>query len=249
MSTGIYKITNLINNNAYIGLSINIEKRWRAHIKRSQDATNKEYNKVLYKAFRKYGIDNFKFEILEECIPQELKEKEIYWINYYDTYKNGYNATAGGDLIDNHGEKHPNHKITESDVIEIRQLWASKTISTREMYYEYQDKIAKTGFKKIYTWQTWKNILPELNTEENRSWHRNNGQSYANPGEKNPKAKITDEEFEDIKKRYLNREDMHLIFQDYKDKYSSYNSFYNTNKKRIDKEIIRPVSTISVAGE
>ena len=77
MSTGIYKITNLINHNAYIGLSINIEKRWQEHKERSQNISNKEYNKVLYKAFRKYGIDNFKFEILEECKSEELKEKEI----------------------------------------------------------------------------------------------------------------------------------------------------------------------------
>lgn len=195
MSTGIYKITNKINGNAYIGLSINIEKRWKAHIERSSDMSNKEYDKVLYKAFRKYGIDNFEFEILEECKLEELKEKEIYWINYYNTFKHGYNATPGGDLTDMSGEKHPRHKLTEADVIEIRKLWASKTISTREMYYEYQNKIGKTGFKKIYTWQTWKKILPELNTQENREWHRKNGVSYANPGEKNPKAKITDAEF------------------------------------------------------
>lgn len=234
MTTGIYKITNLINNNAYIGLSINIERRWQAHKERYKSVTDKEYDKVLYKAFRKYGIENFSFEILEECKPEELKEKEIYWIEYYDTYNHGYNATTGGDLIDNNGEKHPNHKLTEADVIEIRQLWASKTISTREMYYEYQNKIEKTGFKKVYSWQTWKNILPELNTEENRAWHRNNGWSYANPGEKNPKARITDKEFEDIKKRYLNGEAMRSIFNDYKDKYCSYRSFYNINKKRID---------------
>lgn len=233
MSIGIYKITNLINNNAYIGLSINIEKRWLSHKERSQDPNNKEYDKVLYAAFRKYGIDNFKFEILEKCQPEELKEKEIYWIAYYDTYKHGYNATPGGDLVDTHGEKHPRHKLTEKDVIEIRQLWASKTISTREMYYEYQNLIGKTGFKKIYNWETWKNILPELNTEENRKWHRENGRSYANPGEKNPTAVITDKDFENIKKRYLNGEDWHSIYKDYSDKYSNYKSFYATNHKRI----------------
>lgn len=199
MSTGIYKITNKINGNAYIGLSINIEKRWKSHIERSQNEHDKEYDKVLYHAFRKYGVDNFQFEILEECKPEELKDREIYWIQYYNTFKHGYNATPGGDLVDTHGEKHPRHKLTEQDVIEIRQLWASKTLSTREMYYEYQNKIAKTGFKKIYTWQTWKNILPELNTEENRVWHRNNGVSYASAGEKNPRAKITDIEFENIR--------------------------------------------------
>ena len=236
MSTGIYKITNKINGNAYVGLSINIEKRWKSHIERSQNEHDKEYDKVLYHAFRKYGIDNFQFEILEECKPEELKDKEIYWIQYYDTFKHGYNATPGGDLVDTHGEKHPRHKLTEQDVIEIRQLWASKTISTREMYYEYQNKIAKTGFKKIYTWQTWKSILPELNTEENRTWHRNNGVSYSNAGEKNPRAKITDIEFEDIRQRYLNGEDLHSIFMDYSDKYKNYRSFCASNLKRINKE-------------
>lgn len=236
MSIGIYKITNLINNNAYIGLSVNIEKRWKDHIERSKNSFNKEYDKVLYKAFRKYGINNFKFEILEECKLEELKEKEVYWIKYYDTYNHGYNATPGGDFKDTSGEKHPKHKLTEKDVIEIRQMWASKTLSTREMYYEYQKKIQKTGFKKIYTWQTWKNILPELNTEENREWHRKNGNSYANPGEKNPRAKITDKEFEDIKKRYFNGESLKSIFVDYSDKYKNYKSFYNSNKKRLEKK-------------
>lgn len=233
MSIGIYKITNKINNNAYIGLSINIEKRWKAHIERSKNEFNKEYNKVLYKAFRKYGIENFSFEILEKCSKEELKEKEIYWIEYYNTYKKGYNATPGGDLVDIAGEKHPRHKLTEQDVIEIRKWWASKTISTREMYYEYQNLIGKSGFKKIYTWQTWKNILPELNTQENRNWHRNNTTSYSNPNERNPKSHLTKEEFEDIDRRIANKEDWHNIFKDYKDKYSNYNSFYSTQKARL----------------
>jgi len=231
--TGIYKITNLINNNAYIGLSINIENRWKSHRERAFDSDNKEYDKVLYQAFRKYGLENFKWEVLEECKPEELKEKEIYWINYYNTFKKGYNATPGGDLVDTHGEKHPKHKLTEKDVIEIRLLWASKTISTREMYYEYQDKIEKTGFKKVYTWQTWKNILPELNTQENREWHRNNSKSYSNPGEKNPKAKISDQQFESIRLRYANGESLRTIYEDFKNIYSSYDSFKATNLKRI----------------
>lgn len=191
---GIYKITNKINGNSYIGLSVDIERRWKTHYQRYQDPNNKEYDKVLYKAFRKYGINNFSFEIIEECEAKQLQEKEKYWITFYDTYNHGYNATPGGDKVfDMSGEKHPNHKITEADVIYIRELWASKTISTREMYYEYKNRIGKSGFKKIYTWQTWKDILPELNTEENRKWHRENGISYANNGEKNPNAVLANE--------------------------------------------------------
>lgn len=224
---GIYKITNKINNNIYIGLSVDIERRWKSHQHRYTDTTNKEYDKVLYKAFRKYGIENFSFEIVEECTVEELREKEKYWITFYDSYKNGYNSTPGGeDIIPMPGEKHPNHKITEAEVIYIRQLWASKTLSTREMYYEFQHRIGKSGFKKIYTWQTWKDILPELNTEENRSWHRNNGKSYANIGEENPNAVLTDAQYLDIKNRYLNGESLKSIFNDYSNKYKNYQSFY-----------------------
>lgn len=56
-----------------------------------------EYNKTLSKAFRKYGLDNFTFEILEECDIDLLDEREIYYITLYDTYFNGYNETTGGN--------------------------------------------------------------------------------------------------------------------------------------------------------
>lgn len=223
---GIYKITNKINNNAYIGLSINIEKRWKNHIYRSKTKTNKEYDKVLYKAFRKYGINNFSFEVLEECKLEELYEKEKKWIKYYDTYHNGYNCSEGGEQnCDVNGEKHPNHKITEQDVRYIRELWASKTVSTREMYYEYKNRIGKSGFKKIYSWQTWKKILPELNTQENRDWHRNNLISYSNFGEKNCNSCLSDQEEKEIYNRWKQGEQLSSIYQDFNNKYSNLNSF------------------------
>lgn len=190
--TGIYKITNKINQNIYIGLSVDIKRRWNSHKYNYLDKTNREYEKVLYKAFRKYGIENFSFEVIEECPADKLREREKYWITFYDSYNNGYNCTEGGDdILPMAGEHHPNHKLTKNDVIYIRELWASKTVSTREMYYEFQHKIGKSGFKKIYSWQTWKDVLPELNTEENRTWHRNNGISYSNILSNNPNAVLT----------------------------------------------------------
>ena len=45
----------------------------------------------------KYGIENFSIETIEECLPEESSEKEKYWIEYYSSFKNGYNATTGGD--------------------------------------------------------------------------------------------------------------------------------------------------------
>ena len=67
---GIYKITNLINSHSYIGLSTHIEDRWEYH--KNPYNWNREKNKSLYKAILKYGIENFSFEILEECSSEEL---------------------------------------------------------------------------------------------------------------------------------------------------------------------------------
>lgn len=57
-------------------------------------------NRVFHRASQKYGEENFEWAILEECEDNELNEREIYWIAYYDTYNNGYNATKGGDNAD-----------------------------------------------------------------------------------------------------------------------------------------------------
>lgn len=71
---GIYKITNNLNNHAYIGQSIHIEHRWQEH--KTQYNWERESNKPLYLAFQKYGIENFTFEVLEECESNELSIKE-----------------------------------------------------------------------------------------------------------------------------------------------------------------------------
>lgn len=91
---GIYKITNLINNKSYIGQSIDIKRRWSEH--RARRGTN-----PIYKDMEEFGLDNFSFEILEECQQDKLDEREIYWIQKYDTYYNGYNRTLGGQFYAN----------------------------------------------------------------------------------------------------------------------------------------------------
>lgn len=91
---GIYKITNKINNKSYIGQSINIEHRWKEHLSRIDD---KQFDYAIYNAFRKYGIENFNFEIIEQCKENELNDKEIYWIDYYNSYYDGYNMNLGGN--------------------------------------------------------------------------------------------------------------------------------------------------------
>ena len=87
---GIYKITNKLNGKVYIGQSINIEKRWNQHI-------NAKDNFVIHNAIKKYGEENFKFEVLLECPAEMLDVWERDMIALYDCISpNGYNLTEGG---------------------------------------------------------------------------------------------------------------------------------------------------------
>lgn len=91
---GIYKITNKLNGKCYIGQSIDIHHRWYTHKNPKTWVADK--GKVLYRAFVKYGIENFTFEIIEECPRKQLDIREKYWVRYFDSYSNGYNMTKGG---------------------------------------------------------------------------------------------------------------------------------------------------------
>lgn len=92
----IYLITNKINNKKYVGKTTqSIEKRWQEHI--SDSKKEKCEIRPLYRAMRKYGIENFSIKKLEKCNIDNLSEREKYWIRYYNTYEEGYNATLGGD--------------------------------------------------------------------------------------------------------------------------------------------------------
>lgn len=107
MTGYIYKITNNINNKVYIGQTINIEKRWYKH----QYLAKTGFKRHLYEAMRKYGIDNFSIEIIEECDADVLDDRERYWINQYKSFDRcyGYNKSFGGEggdtwTLNNHKE-------------------------------------------------------------------------------------------------------------------------------------------------
>lgn len=93
---GIYKIENLINHHCYIGQSVDIENRWKDHRIAAFNKNQSTYDYPIYRAMRKYGLNNFSFEILETCPRDELNTRETYWIGYYHAFTNGYNQTIGG---------------------------------------------------------------------------------------------------------------------------------------------------------
>ena len=87
--TGIYKITNLENGMCYIGQAANIADRWKQHIKRGIGAETPTRNK-LYPAMLAIGVENFTFEIVEECDRTKLNEREDYWQDYFKAKEFGY---------------------------------------------------------------------------------------------------------------------------------------------------------------
>lgn len=92
----IYKIINNINDKIYIGKTLDtIEHRWTRHL---SDMNKRAYEKrPLYNAMRKYGSNHFRIEEIECCKEDIVNERECYWIEYYNSFKHGYNATKGGD--------------------------------------------------------------------------------------------------------------------------------------------------------
>lgn len=116
MTCGIYKITNNINGKVYIGQSIRIEERWADHLTANDDWQ-------IHQAIKKYGANNFTFEVIEECPQEDLDDREMYWISYYNSFKKGYNMTLGGE-----GGFHYSYD-------EIRKLWSEGygTLKIKEM--------------------------------------------------------------------------------------------------------------------
>lgn len=82
MNSGVYKIINLINNKLYVGSSSNLRKRERDHFTELERGVHK--NKHLQSAYKLYNKDSFKFELIENCINDELIKREQFWIDQYD---------------------------------------------------------------------------------------------------------------------------------------------------------------------
>lgn len=92
----IYCITNMLNGKQYVGKTVgSINKRFKQHC--TEYKKEKSKDRPLYRAMRKYGIENFIVEQLIQCEPEELNSYECLFIDKLNTYKNGYNATKGGD--------------------------------------------------------------------------------------------------------------------------------------------------------
>ena len=168
--SGIYMYVNKINGHKYIGYTNNFSRRYNDHRSSSFNPNDKDYNNIIHKAIRKYGLENFDFIILEECENDTniLKKREQYWIEKYNTYNNreDYNQTPGGDGVGFNnihiGEDHGRALLTEKEVTFCREEYR-KGSRSRDIYEKFfKNKISYSGFLRMWHGQNWKHIMPEV---------------------------------------------------------------------------------------
>ena len=210
---GIYKITEKNNPTIfYVGKSNDIQRRFNEHIQKTYKQSRIPFDDYITKK----GKDAFDFEILELCSIEELSEKEKYWTDKLQATKSG-NVFDGG-LTDVVGENNPKAKLTEADIIYIRESY-NKHKKQKEVYEQFKDLISFNYFQNIWQGRSWAHIMPEVFTEENKQYY-----IYENSrGENSKNSTFTNEEIMTIRTRYVN-ESAKQIYEDYKDRVA-YQSF------------------------
>lgn len=130
----IYKVTNKINGKVYIGQTIqNVKDRWYRHCGYS-GLSKKEMNMHIKRAILKYGKENFIVETLEDCDVSELDDREKYYIEFYNSYKEGYNSTTGGyDGL--RGLHTPEDK--QKDIVDLYKYGFSLDMIAREFHIDH----------------------------------------------------------------------------------------------------------------
>ena len=159
---GIYQITCLVNNKIYDGKAVNIKKRTQGHITDSKNNNRSQYNMPIHAAFRKYGIENFVIEILEECNKEDLNKLEKHYITLHNSKDRniGYNIADGGD-----GGR-LRTKITETQAYLIKEL-IPFGYSMPEAYSLFKEAypasdLTERGLRDIYSGQNYSEINREV---------------------------------------------------------------------------------------
>lgn len=186
MKSGIYTITNIVNNKIIVGQSNNVYKRLNEH--KTKLRGNYHENDYLQKSFNKYGEDSFLFELLEECDSLFLLSQEHYWCNILDTHneKYGYNILSTHPYIQMQKRVRPINKQSKCNIINglkgrkfSEEAKKRMSISKKEYYKnnkhhqigkklseETKRKISKANKGKNY--QSEKNILAFIERSKNR---------------------------------------------------------------------------------
>lgn len=203
---GIYKITNLLTGEVYIGQSKNIEERIKQHLY--------HYDSYIDYTISDIGAEYFSFEVLELCNPEDLDSREDYYINLYKSnlYGFGYNIVRGGQH--NKGESNANVKLTELDVYNIRESYKNHE-QKYKVYEKYKNKVSPSYFSNVWEGISWKHVHYDVYSEENINYYKRE----TSIGENGSFAIFTNEEVLELRKRYVN-ESARQIYESVKDKCS-----------------------------
>lgn len=207
---GIYKITNKTNNKVYIGQSTDIEKRWGEHKRNAFNSNTHTYYYPLYLAIRKYGLDNFVFEVIEECSTENLTKQEQYWMDYYNSLDGNY----GYNLVPAENAKRGEHcnwaVLTNFQVEQIENLLQQTTIPMTQIAKMYQ--VSSSCIEDINKGRS--------RTKDNLQYPlRTNTRSIGHRGELQNTAILSENEVIEIRNRYVN-EELQNIYEDYKNRIS-----------------------------
>lgn len=211
----VYQITNRINNKVYIGITNNYKKRWENH------KCNNDPSMAIAKAIKKYGKDNFNFEVLYSNLTIEEAEKlEIELIQEKNSLvPNGYNVSQGGLYFTNLeplcGAENGRALLTEEEAQYIKD---HRNIPMYILYEDFSQKISYEAFKKCYKHQTYTNLIPSVEEYP---------YNFEFSNQFNSNSKLEYDDIIDLRERYQKGEYWKDVYQLYKDKYTNEMSFWN----------------------
>lgn len=225
----IYQITNLINGKIYIGQTNNIQKRWSNH-KCCNSPTM-----AIAKAIKKYGVENFKFEVLMRGLSlEEANQKEQELIKQKNTLvPYGYNIALGGNNIPSkpkYGEENNHSLLTNT---EAQYILDHRYLPMYVLYDEFSEKISYETFRKIYHNQSYTNLTTNI---QEYPYNFEFSNQFLQGG-------LEYDEVVELRKRYAAGEYWKDVYQDYKDKYQNEWSFWNVYNGKSYKLVMPEVFT------
>ena len=212
----VYKITNLINQKNYIGITNNYKKRWSNEKCLPKDEKRQQ---LINKKIQEYGKNNFQFEVLFSNLTIEeacQKEQELI-IKYNSLVPNGYNIDKGGNYHPHYqsmyGEKNGKSKLTDKEAQYIKD---HRNQPMYVLYDEFSDIISYESFKKCYKHQTYTHLTPKV---EEYPYNTQFSNQFSDKG-------LEYDQVLDIRERYANGEYWKDVYKDYKNIFSNEMSFW-----------------------